>query len=212
MSKGTLRPQALSPRFLPRSEGSAIFSKREARRRGSEMPIYELDGEGPGLPEDDAFWIAPDAHVIGRVRLGRDVGIWFGAVLRGDNDTISVGDRSNIQEGAMLHADEGFPLTIGADVTIGHHAIVHGCTIGDNTLIGMGATILNGARIGKNCLVGANALVTEGKEFPDNSLIVGAPAKAVRSLDGEAAERLRASALVYVANWRRFAKGLKRIG
>jgi carbonic anhydrase/acetyltransferase-like protein (isoleucine patch superfamily) len=132
--------------------------------------------------------------------------------LRGDNDTISVGDRTNIQEGAMLHVDAGFPMSIGADVTIGHHAIVHGCTIGDNSLIGMGATILNGARIGKNCLVGANALVTEGKEFPDNSLIVGAPAKAVRTLDAEAAEKLRASAAGYVANWRRFAKGLKQIG
>ncbi|MXQ12088.1 gamma carbonic anhydrase family protein [Microvirga makkahensis] len=176
------------------------------------MPIYELDGVKPELPEADAFWIAPDAHVIGRVRLGQDVGVWFGAVVRGDNDTISVGDRTNIQEGAMLHVDVGFPMAIGADVTIGHHAIVHGCTIGDNSLIGMGATILNGARIGRNCLVGANALVTEGKEFPDNSLIVGAPAKAVRTLDAEAAERLRASAASYVANWRRFAKGLKRIG
>jgi carbonic anhydrase/acetyltransferase-like protein (isoleucine patch superfamily) len=175
------------------------------------MPIYELDGVKPELPEADAFWIAPDAHVIGRVRLGQEVGVWFGAVLRGDNDTISIGNRTNIQEGAMLHVDEGFPLTIGADVTIGHHAIVHGCTIGDNTLIGMGATILNGARIGKNCLVGANALVTEGKEFPDNSLIVGAPAKAVRVLDAEAVERLGASAASYVANWRRFGKGLKQI-
>src|ERR687890_2900438 len=173
------------------------------------MPIYELNGQRPRLPSDGAFWVAPDAHVIGRVTLGTDVGIWFGAVLRADNDTIVVGDRTNIQEGAMLHVDEGFPLTIGADVTIGHHAIVHGCTIGDNTLIGMGATILNGACIGKNCLVGANALVTEGKEFPDNSLIVGAPAKAVRLLDAEAAERLGASALSYVANWQRFSKGLK---
>jgi carbonic anhydrase/acetyltransferase-like protein (isoleucine patch superfamily) len=176
------------------------------------MPIYELNGEKPELPDADSFWIAPDAHVIGRVRLGMDVGIWFGAVVRADNDRITVGDRSNVQEGAMLHADEGFPVTIGADVTIGHHAIVHGCTIGANTLIGMGATILNGARIGRNCLVGANALVTEGKEFPDNSLIVGAPAKAVRTLDAAAAEALRASALSYVANWRRFAGGLKQIG
>ncbi|WP_414474613.1 gamma carbonic anhydrase family protein [Microvirga sp. M2] len=176
------------------------------------MPIYELNGEKPALPPAGQYWIAPDAHVIGRVRLGHEAGVWFGAVIRADNDTIIVGDRTNIQEGAMLHADEGFPLTIGEGVTIGHHAIVHGCTIGDNSLIGMGATVLNGARIGRNCLVGANALVTEGKEFPDNSLIVGAPAKAVRTLDAEAAERLRASALGYVANWRRFAKGLKVIG
>lgn len=175
------------------------------------MPIYELNGEKPQLPKDDQYWIAPDAHVIGRARLGQDVGIWFGAVVRADNDTITIGDRTNIQEGAMLHVDEGFPMTIGEDVTIGHHAIVHGCTIGDNSLIGMGATVLNGARIGKNCLVGANALITEGKDFPDNSLIVGAPARAVRTLDAEAAERLRGSAASYVANWQRFAKGLKRI-
>jgi carbonic anhydrase/acetyltransferase-like protein (isoleucine patch superfamily) len=176
------------------------------------MPIYELDGQTPDLPEPGRFWVAPDAHVIGRVRLGADVGIWFGAVLRGDGEPLEVGERTNIQEGAMLHADPGFPLRIGADVTVGHHAIMHGCTVGAGALIGMGATVLNGARIGVGCLVGANALVTEGKDFPDNSLIVGAPAKAVRTLDGAAADRLRASALHYVANWRRFAAGLKRIG
>ena len=176
------------------------------------MPIYELDGQAPDLPEPGRFWIAPDAHVIGRVRLGLDVGIWFGAVLRGDNEPIEVGERTNVQEGARLHADPGFPLTIGPDVTVGHHAIVHGCTVGTGCLIGMGAAVLNGARIGAGCLVGAGALVTEGKEFPDNSLIVGAPAKAVRTLDAAAAEKLRASARHYVANWRRFATGLKRIG
>jgi carbonic anhydrase/acetyltransferase-like protein (isoleucine patch superfamily) len=176
------------------------------------MPIYELDGQTPDLPEPGRFWVAPDAHGIGRVRLGADVGIWFGAVLRGDGEPLEVGERTNIQEGAMLHADPGFPLRIGADVTVGHHAIMHGCVVGAGALIGMGATVLNGARIGAGCLVGANALVTEGKDFPDNSLIVGAPAKAVRTLDGAAADRLRASALHYVANWRRFAAGLKRIG
>ncbi len=176
------------------------------------MPIYELDGQAPDLPEPGRFWVAPDAHVIGRVRLGADVGVWFGAVLRGDGEPLEVGERSNIQEGAMLHADPGFPLAIGPDVTVGHHAILHGCTVGAGALIGMGATVLNGARIGAGCIVGANALVTEGKEFPDNSLVVGAPAKAVRTLDGAAAEKLRASALHYVANWRRFAAGLKRIG
>ncbi len=175
------------------------------------MPIYELDGQTPDLPEAGRFWVAPDAHVIGRVRLGADVGIWFGAVLRGDGEPLEVGERSNVQEGCMLHADPGFPLTIGPDVTVGHHAILHGCTVGAGALIGMGATVLNGARIGAGCIVGANALVTENKEFPDNSLIVGAPAKAVRTLDGAAAEKLRASALHYVANWRRFAAGLKRI-
>jgi carbonic anhydrase/acetyltransferase-like protein (isoleucine patch superfamily) len=176
------------------------------------VPIYELDGQAPDLPEPGRFWVAPDAHVIGRVRLGADVGIWFGAVLRGDGEPLEVGERSNVQEGAMLHADPGFPLTIGPDVTVGHHAILHGCTVGAGALIGMGATVLNGARIGAGCIVGANALVTEGKEFPENSLVIGAPAKAVRTLDGAAAEKLRASALHYVANWRRFAAGLKRIG
>ena len=175
------------------------------------MPIYSLDGVEPILPETGRYWVAPDAHVIGRVRLGTDVGIWFGTVIRGDNELIDIGERSNVQEGCMFHTDPGFPMTIGPDCTIGHHAILHGCTIGSTSLIGMGATLLNGARIGANCIVGANALVTEGKEFPDNSLIVGAPAKAIRSLDAEAAERLRRTALHYVQNFNRFAKGLKRI-
>lgn len=175
------------------------------------MPIYALDNVAPELPEDGEFWIAPDAHVIGRVRLGGEVGIWFGAVLRGDNEPIDVGARTNVQEGAMLHTDHGYPMVIGTDVTVGHHAILHGCTVGDGSLIGMGATLLNGAHIGKGCLVGANALVTEGKEFPDHSLIVGAPAKAVRQLDDVAVAKLLASAQGYVANWRRYKAGLKRI-
>ena len=176
------------------------------------MPLYTLDGQSPDLPEPGQFWVAPDAHVIGRVRLAAEVGIWFGAVLRGDNEPIEIGERSNVQEGAMLHADPGFPLIVGPDVTVGHHAILHGCTIGAGSLVGMGATVLNGAKIGEGCLIGANALVTEGKDFPDNSLIVGSPAKATRTLDAAAVERLRASALHYVANWRRFVAGLKRIG
>jgi carbonic anhydrase/acetyltransferase-like protein (isoleucine patch superfamily) len=149
--------------------------------------------------------------VIGRVHLGRDVSIWFGAVLRGDNDEIRIGDRTNIQDGAVLHADPGFPLHLGDDVTVGHRAIVHGCTIGAGTLVGMGATILNGARIGRNCLIGANALVTEGKAFPDGSLIVGAPAKAVRALDAETAARLAQTAGNYVANGRRFRRDLRAL-
>jgi carbonic anhydrase/acetyltransferase-like protein (isoleucine patch superfamily) len=173
------------------------------------MPVYALDEHEPDLPQ--AHWIAPDAHVIGRVVLGQEVGIWFGAVLRGDNEPIVIGDRTNIQEGAMLHVDAGFPMVIGADCTIGHHAILHGCTVGDGSLIGMGATILNGAKIGRGCLVGANALVTEGKEFPDGSLIVGSPAKAVRVLDEAARARLLASAAGYVANWRRYARGMRRL-
>ena len=173
------------------------------------MPIYALGKIEPSLPEAGRFWVAPDAHVIGDVRLGLDVGIWFGAVLRGDNEPLVIGDGSNIQEGAMLHADPGFPLTVGRDVTVGHHAILHGCTVGDNTLVGMGSTILNGARIGANCLIGANALVTEGKAFPDNSLIMGVPAKAMKVLDKSNDEQLRLSALQYVANWKRFAAELK---
>ena len=176
------------------------------------MPIYSLDDRMPELPAEGRYWVAPDAHVIGQVRLGEDVGIWFGAVLRGDNEIIDVGARANIQEGCMLHTDMGYPIAIGADVTVGHHAILHGCTVGEGSLIGMGATVLNGARIGNGCLIGANALVTEGKEFPDGSLIVGAPARAVRTLDAAALEGLRKSAAGYVRNWQRFRAGLKQVG
>jgi carbonic anhydrase/acetyltransferase-like protein (isoleucine patch superfamily) len=173
------------------------------------MPLYSLGDRVPETPAPDRYWVAPDANVIGAVTLGEDVGIWFGTTLRGDNERITVGRGTNIQEGVMVHSDPGFPASIGEGCTIGHHAIVHGCTIGDNSLIGMGATVLNGAKIGKNCLVGANALVTEGKEFPDNSLIVGAPAKAIRTLDEAAIEGLRRSAENYVANWKRFSRELK---
>ncbi|PPJ46467.1 gamma carbonic anhydrase family protein [Rhizobium sp. KAs_5_22] len=175
------------------------------------MPLYSLGNLTPKLPAEDRYWVAPDAHVIGQVELGEDVGIWFGAVLRGDNEPIVIGERTNIQEGVMIHTDPRFPVTIGAGCTVGHHAIIHGCTIGDNSLIGMGATILNGAKIGRNCLVGANALITEGKEFPDNSLIVGSPARVVRSLDDTAAAGLGLSAESYVRNWQRFARDLKKI-
>jgi len=175
------------------------------------MPLYALDEHVPQIADPDRLWLAPDAQVIGRVILGLDVGIWFGAILRGDNEPIRIGDRSNVQESVVMHVDPGFPLTIGDDVTVGHGAIVHGCTVGDGSLIGMGATILNGAKIGRSCLVGANALVTEGKEFPDNSLIVGSPAKAVRILDEAAIASLKTSATVYVENGRRFRKGLRRI-
>ncbi len=176
------------------------------------MPIYALGDRSPLLPPSGSFWIAPDANVIGDVRLGVDVGIWFGATLRGDNEPIVIGARSNIQEGCVLHTDMGSPLTVGSDCTIGHKAILHGCSIGDNSLVGMGATVLNNVRIGANCLVGANALITEGKEFPDNSLIVGSPARAIRTLDADAVARLKASAAAYVANWRRFASGMKLAG
>ncbi|MGB5871647.1 MAG: gamma carbonic anhydrase family protein [Albidovulum sp.] len=171
--------------------------------------IYELDGIAPKLGEN--AWVAPDANIIGKVELEADANIWFGATLRGDNEVIHVGRGSNIQENCVLHTDMGFPLIIGADCTIGHKAMLHGCVIGDGSLIGMGATVLNGARIGKNCLIGAGALITEGKEIADGSLVMGAPGKVVRVLDEAARARLLASAAHYRANAQRFAKGLKRL-
>ena len=176
------------------------------------MSFYSLDGVAPQLPEDNSCFVAPDANVIGKVRLGEGASVWFGATLRGDNEWIEVGARSNVQDGSVLHTDMGVPLTIGPNVTIGHSVILHGCTIGEGSLIGMGATLLNGAKIGKFCIVGANALVTENKEFPDYSLIVGAPAKVTRQLDETAAKGLLASAKHYAENGRRYAKGLKKIG
>jgi carbonic anhydrase/acetyltransferase-like protein (isoleucine patch superfamily) len=176
------------------------------------MPVYALDDVSPVLPESGRYWIAPNAQVIGRVVLEEDASIWFAAVLRGDNEPMRIGARSNIQDGAVLHSDDGFPLTVGADCTVGHAAILHGCTIGEGSLIGMGATVLNGAQIGKGSLVGANALVTEGKVFPDHALIVGSPARMVRTLEPRDLERLLASAAHYVENSRRFAKGLKQVG
>jgi carbonic anhydrase/acetyltransferase-like protein (isoleucine patch superfamily) len=172
------------------------------------MPIYSLDGIAPQFDDLASNWIAPDAVLIGRVHLGRNAGIWFGAVIRGDNEPIVIGADSNVQEHAVMHTDPGFPLTIGNGCTIGHRATLHGCTIGANSLVGMGAIILNGARIAANCLVGAGALVTEGKEFPARSLIVGSPAKAIRTLDDAAIERLKLSAAHYVENGRRFRLGL----
>jgi carbonic anhydrase/acetyltransferase-like protein (isoleucine patch superfamily) len=171
------------------------------------MTIYSLDGIVP-LIDPDVAWIAPTAVLAGRVIVGPEVGIWFGVVARGDNEAITIGARTNVQENTVLHTDMGYPLSIGTGCTIGHKAMLHGCTIGDNTLIGMGATVLNGARIGMNCLIGAGALVTEGKEIPDNSLVVGAPGKVIRQLDDEAVAKLRQSAEGYVRNARRFAKGL----
>jgi len=173
------------------------------------MPLYKIDGIAPRLPAAGRYFVAPGAHLIGRVELREDANVWFNCTLRGDNEWITIGARTNIQDGCILHTDMGFPLTIGADCTIGHNVILHGCVIGDNSLIGMGATILNGARIGRNCLVGANALVTEGKEFPDNSLIVGAPAKVIRTLGEEQAARHLESARHYVENGARYAKGLE---
>ncbi len=176
------------------------------------MAIYELDGQGPELPADGRCWIAESAAVIGRVRLKADASIWFNAVLRGDNEWIALGERSQIQDNATLHTDPGFPIVIGADCVIGHNVIMHGCRIGANSLIGMGAIVLNGAKIGNNSLVGAGALVTEGKSFPDNSLIVGSPARAIRVLTPEAIAGIRHGAEHYVNRSREYAAKLKRIG
>src|SRR3954467_13654107 len=156
------------------------------------MAIFELDGERPDLPE--RYWIADSATVIGRVRLKLDASVWFGSVLRGDNEWIVLGERSQIQDNATLHTDLGFPMTIGSNCVIGHNVIMHGCTVDDNSLIGMGAILLNGVKIGKNSLVGAGALVTEGKVFPDDSLIVGAPARAIRTVDDRITQMIREGA------------------
>ena len=174
------------------------------------MALYQLDEHAPQLAE--GAWVADSAQVIGNVVLEENASVWFGAVLRGDTETLTVGRNSNVQDGTVVHADHGFPVVIGENVTVGHQVMLHGCTIGDGSLVGIQAVILNGAKIGRNCLVGAGALVTEGKEFPDNSMIIGSPAKAVRELSPEQAERLRHGALHYVDNAKRFKNGLKKIG
>ena len=176
------------------------------------MAIYELDGEKPEFPADGLYWVADTATVIGKVKLHTNVSIWYGSVLRGDNELIEINTRSQIQDNATLHTDPGFPLTIGRDCVIGHNVVLHGCTIGDGSLIGMGAIVLNGVKIGANCLVGAGALLTEGKTFPDNSMILGAPAKAVRATDDQMRAMIARAADVYVKRWKRYAAGLKRLG
>ncbi len=176
------------------------------------MAIYALDGEAPEFPADGLYFVAETAIVVGRVRLGSDVSIWYGSVLRGDKEWIEIGMRSQIQDNCTLHTDPGFPLTIGQSCVIGHNVVLHGCTIGESSLIGMGAIVLNGARIGANCLVGAGALITEGKEFPDGSVILGAPAKVVRETGEKARAMTARAAEVYVKRWKRYADGLKRIG
>ena len=174
------------------------------------MAVYELDGTQPRVA--DSAWVADSAQVMGNVVLGEDSSVWFGTVIRGDTETITVGRGSNIQDASVLHADIGKPLTIGDNVTVGHQVMLHGCTIGDESLIGIGAIVLNGAKIGRHCLVGAGALVTEGKEFPDSSMIIGSPAKAVRQLTPEQIEGLKLSAQHYMDNARRFRAGLKKLG
>ena len=171
------------------------------------MGCFKLDGSGPQLPR--RYWIAPGASLIGRVRLERNASIWFGAVLRGDNELIHIGEGSNIQDGSILHTDMGFPLTVGKNCTIGHRVMLHGCTIGDNSLIGIGSTILNGTKIGKNCIIGAHTLLAEGKTIPDNSLVIGSPGRVVREVTALEVDGLKSSARHYVENWMRYDKSLE---
>lgn len=173
------------------------------------MAVYEINGVAPRMAE--SAWVADSAQVIGNIELQNDTSVWFGVVIRGDNEPVTIGRGTNIQEGSVLHSDPGKPLVIGENVTVGHMAMLHGCEVGDNSLIGIGAIVLNGAKIGKNCLVGAGALVTEGKEFPDGSMIIGSPAKAVRELTPEHIAGLKKSAEHYIENGVRFKKGLKKI-
>ena len=171
------------------------------------MAVHALDGVSPELPPRSQCWIAENATVVGKVTVGQGVGVWFNAVIRGDNERITIGRDTNIQEHAVLHTDMGFPLTVGAGCTVGHRAILHGCTIGDNVLIGMGAIVLNGATIGENCLIAAGALVPEGRSVPPGSLVIGMPGKVVRRLSADEIAANRGSAAHYVANWQRYAKG-----
>jgi carbonic anhydrase/acetyltransferase-like protein (isoleucine patch superfamily) len=176
------------------------------------MAIYELDGQAPEFPGAGRYYVADSATVIGRVRLRDEASVWFGAVLRGDNEWIEIGARSQIQDNCTLHTDPGFPLTVGEGCVIGHNVILHGCIVGDRSLVGMGAIMLTGSKIGSNCIVGAGAVVTEGKSFPDNALIVGAPARVIRTLDDKAAAAIREGADSYVERSKDYMKGLKRIG
>jgi carbonic anhydrase/acetyltransferase-like protein (isoleucine patch superfamily) len=175
------------------------------------MPLYEFDGKSPLVPADGSAWVAPSADLIGEVHVQPGASIWFGAVIRADNTPITIGAGANIQEGAMLHSDPGGPLSVGDDVTVGHHAILHGCTIGNRVLIGMGATVLNNAVIGDDCLIGAGALVTEGKVFPSGSLIVGSPAQVKRQLSDDAVASLKQAADSYREKAAQFARSLKKV-
>ena len=176
------------------------------------MPVYAIGDRKPVLPAEGEYWIAPNAEVMGHVKLEKNASVWFGAVLRGDNELITVGENSNVQDGSVLHTDPGSPLTIERDVTIGHMVMLHGCTIGAGSLVGIGSIILNNAKIGKGCLIGANTLIAEGKEIPDYSMVLGSPGKIVRTLEKEMSEALRLSADHYVENWKKYAAGLKPIG
>ena len=173
------------------------------------MALYDFDGVCPTVPQSGNYWVAENATVLGNVILEENASVWFNAVLRGDNDPIMVGENSNVQDGSVLHTDIGCPLNIGKDVTIGHMVMLHGCTNGDESLIGIGATVLNRAVIGKNCIIGAHALIPEGKVIPDNSLVMGAPGKVVKEISDPQIMMIKGSAQVYVDNWKRFKAGLK---
>lgn len=175
------------------------------------MALFQLDGVRPRTPESGAFWVADSAEVIGNIILGENVSVWYGCVLRGDNEPVHIGDNTNIQDLSIIHTDVGAPVTIGKNVTVGHRVILHGCEIGDDSLIGMGSTILNRARIGRNCIIGANALIPEGKEIPDNSLVMGAPGKIIREVSDAQIQVIRMSAIHYVDNWKRHKRGIVRL-
>ena len=172
------------------------------------MTVYDLNTTAPGLPKDGEYWVAPSASVIGNVQLKTNASIWFGAVLRGDNDTIVIGENSNVQDNSVLHTDHGYPLVIGPNVTIGHMVMIHGATVGEGSLIGIGAIVLNGARIGRNCIVGAGALITEGKQIPDGSLVLGSPGRVARAVTEAETAMIANAAQHYVDNWKRYASGL----
>lgn len=176
------------------------------------MAIYALGGTQPILPSQGEYWVAPNAQVMGNVKLARNASVWFNAVIRGDNELISIGENSNVQDGSVLHTDPGSPLTTGANVTIGHMVMLHGCTIGDGSLVGIGSIVMNGTKIGKCCLIGANTLIPEGKEIPDYSMVLGAPGKVVRTLTEEQGAALRLSSDHYVENWKRYARELTLVG
>lgn len=176
------------------------------------MAIYDVDGVRPTLPANGRYWIAGSAEVMGNVILRENASVWYGCVLRGDNDPITIGENSNIQDLTVIHTDIGAPVTIGANVTVGHRVILHGCEIGDDTLIGMGSTILNRVKIGRKCIIGANALIAEGKEIPDNSLVMGAPGKVIKDVSPQQIQMIRMSALHYVENWQKHQAKTVKIG
>jgi carbonic anhydrase/acetyltransferase-like protein (isoleucine patch superfamily) len=184
----------------------------EAARAGRPMALYTLDADAVRTPGEGRFWVAPNAVVIGKVEIGEDASIWFNVVIRGDNELVRIGAGSNVQDGSVLHTDPGFPLIIGPDCTVGHMAMLHGCTIGRGSLIGIGAIVLNGAEIGEESLIGAHALIPEGKAFPPRSLVVGAPGRVVRQLSDGDVEHIREAAAIYRKRWKQYAAGLRPQG